>query len=126
MQSQSCIPKDRGLGSREPYVDGFRLHVQAVFRHAGGGAPEEFIAPVRAIPAKHVDFIVSASHRSRQVGKQIEQPWVVMRNISGAVVAQKAIQRLQRLWDVQIADPIHHVEMFTRMRVIEAQPVLIA
>src|SRR5215469_11198091 len=58
MQRQSRIAKGRGLGPRQPDIDGFGLHVKAVFSHAGGGAPQQLVGPVRAIPAEHVDFRV--------------------------------------------------------------------
>jgi hypothetical protein len=54
--------------------------------------------------------------------QKIELPNVIVLLVAGAVVAKKTIQRRNALRKILIAYPVDHIQMFTRMKVIEAEP----
>ena len=57
--------------------------------------------------------------------EKIEKAKVEMTYISGAMVAQKMVEFVERDGNVLVATAIGDIQMFARMSVIEAQPVFL-
>ena len=127
MQAQGCVTQLRGRNPRQANVDCFGLHMQAVLRHSGMRAAraQEFIAPWRAVAANHIDFTAGIGERRGQVVKKVKEVRIEMMHISGAVIAQKMVELIQRFGDVLITAPIDNIQPFARVSVIKAQPVLV-
>jgi hypothetical protein len=127
MQAQCRVTQLRGRNSRQADVDCLSLHVQAVLRHAGmrTARAEEFVAPGRTVAANHIDFTARIAERCGQVVKKVEQVRIEMPHISGAVIAQEIVKRIERLGNVLIPATINDVEPLARMSVIEAEPVFV-
>lgn len=125
MQAQGCVAQFRRWNPGQANVDGFSLHVQAMTRHAGVGAarPQEFIAPKGAVTTNHVDLTIGVSERRSQIVKEIEEARIEMTYISGAVVAQKIVELVERFGDVLVTAAINNVEPLTRVSVIKAQVI---
>lgn len=109
VKRQRRIPQIGGFDSRQTDINRHGLHVQAVASDAGTMGPQEFVAPGRAIAADYVDLGVGFAQYGGEIVQQVENPGIVMADVSGTVVAQVAIEAIKCFGEVMAALAIDDV-----------------
>jgi hypothetical protein len=84
---------------------------------------QKLIAPGRAVPADDVDYGIGLAQLSGEIVQQVENPRVVVADVAGTVVAQVAIEAIERCGKVMAALAIDDVQAFAGVQVEELQPV---
>src|SRR5690348_5106839 len=115
MQRQCCIAKLGGAYARDSNVDGHRLHMQTVTRHAMSVHPEILIAPRGSITAHDIDLSVGTSERNYQIMQQVKNMRIVLVNGSGAVITQVVIQLRKSVGIIAVPPPVHDVKSLARV-----------
>jgi len=95
----------------------------AVQRNSIAMLAEIVIAPRSAIPANDVNLAVDMSQFGQQVMQEIEFLDVIILLVTGTVVAKKMVQRRNAFRKVLATYPVDHIQMLSRMKVVEAKPV---
>jgi len=91
--------------------------MKAVLGDPYGRVPQEFVAPWGPVPADYIYFGACAPDSLCQVRKQIEEPWIVLMNVTGTMVPEKAIQLAERLRDIVASDLVNDIQVLTRVGV---------
>jgi len=126
MESECSVAQCGCLYPRNPNVDCLCEHVLAVLGHSGarGASAEEAIAPGRTVATDNVDHAVRVAQRSHQLVEHVELAGIVVAHILRAMVAKEVIELLKRIGQVGVADPVHDVDVLTRMQVVQVKAVL--
>ena len=125
MQFKSGIAQLGCRHTRQPDINRFRLHVQAVLGDSGVRAarPQKLVRAGSAISADDIDLGRGTTEGSCQVVQQVEHARIVVVHITGAIVAQVLVEAVERLRQVCVATAIDDVEPLVGMGVVEPQPV---
>src|SRR5205807_2809815 len=86
-------------------------------------AAQVAIAPGSAVTANNIDFGVWLSNRGGEIAQEVEQPWIDMMDVSGAMVTQEMFKLVNGLWHIGVADAIYHINALVGVRMKEPQPV---
>lgn len=124
-QVQSGIPHSRGGNSRQPDVNGFCLHMEAIEGNARvrGARTQEFVARWRAVSTDDIDLAAVIVNGRCQVVEQVEQVGIEMVHISRAAVAEVVVEFGQGFRQVTLAAPVDNIESLVGMGVVEAKAV---
>src|SRR5246127_1420243 len=109
----STTQRQRGIAQRQridPWnanINSMGLHVLAVFRHPGRTGAKKFIAPRGPEPANDLDLRARMPDRRSRIGKNVEDPWIVVLDVTGAMIAQKMVELIFRFWQIDLAATVH-------------------
>jgi hypothetical protein len=82
------------------------------------------VAPRSTVAADDVDYAVGMAEASHEIVQKIEFMDIVSFYVSGAMIAQEMIELRDSVRQILVSDAIHDVDVFTSVKVIEAEPVL--
>src|SRR5215472_3789575 len=87
LEGKCGVAQRQGIHSGYTNVDRVRLHVETIFRHARRTRSQELIAPRGAIPTNNVDFRSGTTDCRGELGKNIENMWIVVLYVARAMIA---------------------------------------
>ncbi len=123
LQGESGVPQVGGGDAGQADIDRHGLHVQALAGHHSAMRAQKRIAPGSPVAADHVDFGVGLAQLRGEIVEQVENPGIVVADIAGAVIAQLAVQAIERRGNVMAALAVDDIEAFAGMQVEELEPV---
>src|ERR1700733_7119165 len=85
--------------------------------------PQVVVAPGGAVAADDVDFAIRTAQLDQQIVQKIELLQVIVLHVAGAMVAEKMVQLRNLIRLILIADAVDHIDPFTSMKVIKAEPI---
>jgi hypothetical protein len=124
-QRQRGIAQRQSIDSGNANINGVSLQVLAVFGHPGRAGAKKFIAPRSPVPANDVDFGARMPDRRSHIGKNVEDPWIVVLDVPGAMIAQEVVKLFFSFRKVNIAATVHNVKVLARMGVIKAETMFL-
>src|SRR5579862_8313553 len=89
----------------------------------GAAGAEIFVRLRRSIAANHVDLAVRILKGAGEVVQQVEQPRIKVPNNTGAGVAQKVIQLVERREQIGIAAAVYNLQALVGVSVIKVEAV---
>src|SRR4029077_20622700 len=127
----STAQRQRGIAQRQridPWnanINGVGLHVLAVLRHPGRTGTKKFVAPRGPVPANDLDLRARMPDRRGRIGKNVEDPWIVVLDVPGTMIAQEMVELVFRFGEIDLAATVHNVNVLARMRVIKAETMFL-
>src|ERR1700739_1401071 len=95
-QRQRGIAQRQRIAPRNANINGVGLHVLAVLRHPGRTGAKKFIAPRGPVPANDLDLRARMPDRRGRIGKNVKDPWIVVLDVPGAMIAQEMVEMVFR------------------------------
>lgn len=120
MECQGGIAQLGNANRGHADIDSFRLHVEAVQGNSGSVGAKELIAPGAAVAANDVNLRSGTADGGGEVGKQVENAWVVMMHVPRPMIPQEVIQLGKRFWDVSVPSSEYNINPLVGVRVKES------
>lgn len=101
------------------------FHVLAVQSNCMPVLAQVVVRPWRAVSTDDIDHTAVVPQLHHEVMQQVEFPYIIIFDITGAAVAKKAIEFGHRRGKISIADAVNHIDARAGMKIVEPKAITV-
>jgi hypothetical protein len=120
-EREGRIPQGESIDARDSDIDGVRLHMEAAFGDARRAGAQELVAPRSSVAANDLDLCIWTPDGRGHIREDIKRAWVIVFNLSGAMITEEMIELLFGFRHEGIASLVDDIDPLTRVRMVQAK-----